>query len=223
LAIFDTRSKGIAAGGGDEDKARFQNLAAAHLRQVDERTNGRLHCASVGHTGKDPEKGERGSNATKGDGDVEVTISGDAIRTAKVTKANDQPEAELTSCALEPYEFGLDGEGQPFGTWIVAPEPIGCATAPQPKPAQRLNDKQRLALEALTEVLLSEGQPAPTAYRLPSSIRVVPTTAWKTEVFRRDIFNGSKNPHSRFGETQTALHARHLIGVRDELVWDARS
>jgi hypothetical protein len=48
LAIIDTRSKGIAAGGGDEDKARFQNVAAANLRRVIERTG--VHIASIGGT-----------------------------------------------------------------------------------------------------------------------------------------------------------------------------
>ncbi len=224
LAIFDTRSKGIAAGGGDEDKARFQNLAAAHLRRVIERTG--IHIASIGHTGKDASRGERGSNATLGDVDVEVTISGDAVRTADVTKANDQPLGRLTGYELEPYEFALDPDDedeQPHRTWIVAQETRDDAMSLQPRPAQALNDKQRLALEALTEVLLSAGQRAPAEYKLPGTTRIVASTTWKTEIFRRDIFNGSKNPHSRFGEMQTALQARHLIGVRDGWVWDARS
>ena len=49
----------------------------------------------VGHTGKDESKGSRGSNAILGDVDVMVTLSGDHIRTATVTKANDAPEGPL--------------------------------------------------------------------------------------------------------------------------------
>jgi hypothetical protein len=131
LAIIDTRAKGIAAGGGDEDRARDQNRAAANLRQVIERTG--VHIASIGHLGKSPERGERGSNATQGDVDVEVTISGDTIRTADVTKANDQPLGRLTGYNLEPYEFAADPDnedGQPYRAFIVGGSILdGAATA----------------------------------------------------------------------------------------------
>jgi hypothetical protein len=118
LIICDTRAKGIAAGGGDEDKARFQNLAAANLRRVIEQTG--VHIASVGHTGKDAAKGERGSNATLGDVDLEVTISGETVRTAEITKANDQPLGALTGYDLEPFEFADDEDGHPYRTFIVS-------------------------------------------------------------------------------------------------------
>ena len=37
LVIFDTYSKGIAAGGGDEDKAKDQNVVQANLRRLFDR------------------------------------------------------------------------------------------------------------------------------------------------------------------------------------------
>jgi RecA-family ATPase len=73
LAIFDTYSKGIAAGGGDENSAKDQNIALANFRQVIDRTG--IHIATVGHTGKDVSKGERGSNAKLADVDLEVQIA----------------------------------------------------------------------------------------------------------------------------------------------------
>ena len=121
LAIFDTYSKGIAAGGGDEDKAKDQNLVQANLRRVFDR-GCHIHIAGIGHTGKDESKGERGSNARLADVDVQVQIAGDLIKTATIKKANDQPEGLLTSFKLEPFDFGLDEDGDPFRTFIVSPE-----------------------------------------------------------------------------------------------------
>jgi hypothetical protein len=66
LSVFDTWNKGIAAGGGNEDKAEHQNAAAANLRRLIEQLPA-LHCLSIGHAGKELAKGERGSNATEGD------------------------------------------------------------------------------------------------------------------------------------------------------------
>jgi hypothetical protein len=66
LAIFDAYGKGIAAGGGDEDKAKDQNLVQANLRRLFDR-GCHIHIAGVGHTGKDESRGERGSNARLAD------------------------------------------------------------------------------------------------------------------------------------------------------------
>ncbi len=72
--VVDTWSKGIAAGGGDEDKARDQNMVAANLRRIHEQLN--VHIAGIGHSGKDETRGERGSNARQGDVDLANEITG---------------------------------------------------------------------------------------------------------------------------------------------------
>lgn len=93
LIVLDTFSKGIAAGGGDENSAKDQNRVAANLRRVQALID--VHIACVGHTGKDETRGARGSNAHLGDIDLMIQISGDKIKTAKITAANDQPERVL--------------------------------------------------------------------------------------------------------------------------------
>jgi AAA domain len=121
LVIFDTYSKGIAAGGGDEDKARDQNIVQANLRRLFDR-GCNVHIAGVGHTGKDESRGERGSNARVADIDLQSQITGDEIKIATTIKANDQPEQVLTSFKLEPFDFEPDEDGEPFRTYILAPE-----------------------------------------------------------------------------------------------------
>ena len=121
LAIFDTYAKGIAAGGGDEDKAKDQNAVQANLRRLFDR-GCHIHIAGVGHAGKDESKGERGSNARLADVDLQVQITGDLVKTATVLKANDQPEGCLTSFKLEPFDFDPDEDGDPFRTFIVGDE-----------------------------------------------------------------------------------------------------
>src|SRR5262249_39418387 len=74
LVIIDTYAKGIAAGGGDENSAKDQNIVLANLRRVIDQVP--VHIASIGHTGKDENRGERGSNAKVGDADLQVQISG---------------------------------------------------------------------------------------------------------------------------------------------------
>jgi hypothetical protein len=146
LAVIDTYPKGIAAGGGDESHARDQNIVLANLRRVLDKLP--IHVAGIGHTGKDESKGERGSNARLADVDVSVQISGDAVKTATVKKANDQPEGALTSFRLEPFDLAVDDDGDPFRTFILSDEVLddnGVAS-------QNLSNKQKLAIGALTEV-----------------------------------------------------------------------
>jgi AAA domain len=213
FAIFDTYAKGIAAGHGDESLAKDQNATLANLRRVLDKAN--VHIATVGHTGKDESRGERGSNAKLADVDLLVQISGETIKTATVKKANDQPEGPLTSFRLEPYEFGLDEDGDPFRTYILAKE-ILSETATD----RKLSDQQQLALEALAEVTLSHGVQLATVDGLPRGLKSVTADQWKAELFARNIIDkDGKNPRSRFNELRTRLAAKKLIGCRDDLVW----
>lgn len=217
LGVFDTHSKGIAAGGGDENHARDQNIVAANMRRVLDQTE--IHLASIGHTGKDVNKGERGSNARLADVDAEVQISGDTVKTATVTKANDQPEGQLTGFQLEPYEFEADEDGDKFKTYIVSKEILAGQTA-----GKRLTDQQVLAMAALTEVLLSDkAKLAPPGYELRKGTKVAPYEKWVEEMGRNGAIDKNKPGHrSSLQNIRAKLQRDKVIGFRDELVWDAR-
>ena len=111
LVIIDTFAKLIAAAGGDENSAKDQGAVFANVQRVKNNTG--VHVALIGHTGKDESRGARGSNALLGDVDVMVTIGGDEIKTATVTKANDAPEGQLFSFKSEVFDFGPDEDGDP--------------------------------------------------------------------------------------------------------------
>lgn len=145
LIIIDTYAKGIAANGGDEDKAKDQNRAAANLRTVHSRLD--LHIALVGHTGKDETRGARGSNAHVGDVDVMVQISGDGTKVAQVIKGNDQPERVVAQFRLEPFELGRDEDGDPITTAIVSTDAIDAPVASkQREPKLTANQKTLFAM-----------------------------------------------------------------------------
>jgi hypothetical protein len=148
LVIFDTFAKLIAAIGGDENSAQHQGMVFATLQRVKDAT--RVHVAIVGHTGKDEGKGWRGSNASLGDVDVMVTISGDGdIRTATVTKANDAPEGPLFSFKSEVHSFGVDEDGDPITVNVVSSEEV---TGRAPKPNEpKLSPNQRVMFRLLHE------------------------------------------------------------------------
>jgi hypothetical protein len=213
LVIIDTYPKGIAAGGGDENQAKDQNIVLANLRRILDQAN--IHIAGIGHTGKDESRGERGSNARLADVDVFVQVAGDTVKTATVKKANDQPEGTLTSFRLEPIDFGTDEDGDPLRTFILAKEIVEGALTERP-----LSDQQRLALEALAEAILAHGSELPAVDGLPRGLKAVSAEQWRGELYRRNVLDQTaKNPRARFSELRLRLAAKKLIGTRDELVW----
>jgi AAA domain len=213
--VLDTFGKGIAAGGGDEDKARDQNKCLTNLRRLHERHD--LHIAIVGHTGKDETRGSRGSNAHPADADLQVQIFGGEIKSARVIKGNDQPEGELTAFKLESAELGRDEDGDPITTAILSDQVF---KGQAQKQNRKLSDRQKLALEALNETICNVGKPAPGSWQLPSGIQVVGLEDWREELDRKGVIEpDAKNPRQDFRRLREALAARKLIGERDQLVW----
>jgi hypothetical protein len=220
LIIVDTFAKGIAAGDGDEDKARDQNKVHANLRRLFD-LGCNVHIAGVGHTGKDESRGERGSNARLADVDLQVQIGGDVIKTVNVTKANDQPEGVLTMFKLEPFDFEPDEDGNPFQVAIVSADIIPTG-GQQGSKRQKPTDRQTLALRALAEVVLSRGQDPPPSYQLPLGIKVVTLRDWEEELYRSNVLDrDGSNVRARFKELRESLASRFLIGMRDIWVWSA--
>ena len=144
LIIFDTFAKMIAGGGGDKNNAKDQGKVFANLQRIKDGL-GSPHVALIGHTGKDEGRGARGSNALLGDVDVMVTISGQTIKTATVTKANDLPEGPLFSFKSEIHEFGTDEDGDPITVNIVAEAEQAAAKPSEP----RLTENQRVMFRLL--------------------------------------------------------------------------
>lgn len=148
LVIFDTFAKLIAAGGGDENQAKDQGAVFANVQRIKNASG--AHVAIIGHTGKDVQKGARGSNAILGDVDVMVEISGDIVRTATVTKANDMPEGPLFSFKSDLHEFGTDEDGDLITVNVVSEEIISSQVAAKPG-EPRLSVNQRVMFRLLHE------------------------------------------------------------------------
>jgi hypothetical protein len=217
LLIFDTYNKGIAAGGGDEDKAKDQNRVAANLRRIFEQKS--VHIAGVGHTGKDESRGERGSNARLADVDLQVTINGsETIRTARITKANDQDEGDLTSYALEPVELGQDEDGEPIRTRIVDLRPVAAAKSNRGRKSKNQED---VCLKLLREAVDEIGERPPASNHIPRSVRVVNTSTFVSG-YSQGMVASSDKPDTKqkaMRRSLQKLQAAEIICVWGDHLW----
>jgi hypothetical protein len=212
VTVFDTWNKGIAAGGGNEDKAEHQNMAAANLRRLIEHMP-RLHCLTIGHTGKAVEKGERGSNATEGDRDAGFAVKGEDGKFAlEVAYGNALAPAEVVATFEgELIETGKDEEGEPVNAFIVS---RGHVAAPVAKSGAKLTKKEQLALEALREVLKTNGK---TGHEIGG--RSVTLTEWRDQCMRTGSIGAeSANPTRDLANRQIGLLAAGRIIVLDDRV-----
>jgi Bifunctional DNA primase/polymerase, N-terminal/AAA domain len=220
FVVVDTYAKGIAAGGGDENQAKDQGIAIANLRRVQEQTG--VHIAIISHTGKDEKKGARGSNAQDGDVDVMVQISGDGIKVATVTKANDQAEGVLTKFKAEIAVLGTDEDGGEIMTAIISLDPCGSADA-KSNPKVPLKATERRAMDLLYAAVVDHGKDPPPSPEFPWKIKVVPIATWRTYCERGGLSQGDTEGAFRmaFKRVTISLANKHRIGMLDEWVWIA--
>jgi hypothetical protein len=144
FVIWDTFAKLLAAGGGNENAATDQNNLFANLQRIVDEIG--CHAALIGHTGKDIDRGARGSNAFDGHVDVMVTISGETVKTATVTKINDGPEGLLFSFKSEIHEFGHDADGDPITVNVVSSEEVSTQVEAKPGPKLKPNQQTVFAI-----------------------------------------------------------------------------
>jgi hypothetical protein len=223
LVIFDTFAKLIAAGGGDEDKAKDQGCVFANVQRVKSETD--VHVALVGHTGKDETRGSRGSNAILGDVDLMVTLSGDTIRTATVTKANDSPEGPLFSFKSDIHEFGTDEDGDTISVNVVSDEIVAISQS-EKKHRDRWPKGLKLVHEAITAALIDGGIDHKVSGNGPS-VRAVQVQAARTIHAQRYVSTGDGDPkeaeRKAWGRNFKAARSADLIGgettAGQELIW----
>lgn len=116
LIVYDTLARGTT--GADENSAKDMGLAISNCRLLHDVTGAMI--VLVHHSGKDPSKGARGSNAILGAVDVEIEISRlDNNRTATVSKLKDGEDGAQFGFVLKTIPIGMDEDGDVVSSCVV--------------------------------------------------------------------------------------------------------
>lgn len=117
LLVIDTLSRSF--GDGDENSAKDMKRFVSALASLMEKYPG-LHILVVHHTGKDEERGMRGSSSLLGAVDTAIFCQKQKDRfVARVAKQKDGEEGGILPYVLEPVDLGHDEEGDPVASCIV--------------------------------------------------------------------------------------------------------
>jgi hypothetical protein len=188
LVCFDTFSRMV--GSGDEDRARDVNVVVRTGERIQRATG--AHVMIIHHTGKDRERGMRGSNALLGavDAAVEVVKDDDTgLCSAKVTAIKDGEPKGPFDYKLRQTAVGVDDEGEDIIACVIDP-----AGARQGTIAQRLSEPERRCLSVLRELVRdNRDKPGQTGF--------VPIATWRDKF--RDSESGSFEARKKRAERAT--------------------
>src|SRR5262245_2057005 len=211
--VLDTLNRSLnGSESNDKDMAQYIRAADAIREAFDCVVIIVHHC---GVEGTRP----RGHTSLTGAADAQLAVRRDAAGNIIVTVEwmKDGAEGDVIASRLERMDIGIDQDGDVQSSCVIVPVE---GELPRAVPQRRLSDRQRLAIEALTETVLQAGKPAPPEWQLPAGIQIVGADAWREELMRRSVIDrDGANPRQDFKRLRESLAARKLIGNRDEQVW----
>lgn len=214
LVVLDTLSRMI--GSGDEDRARDINVVVQKAEHIQKETG--AHVMIVHHSGKDRDRGMRGSNALLGavDTAIELTRYESGICEAKAVKIKDGDGVDPFCYRLSSVTLGADDEGDPITSCVVEPvgDSPGCGRA-RPK----LSDREEIARRCLAELLADESVTRRVSRRDIGVTPCVTVEQWREAVRDQLSDEGDSTFRKIWERTRNALIRRAFVGTEGGLVW----
>lgn len=148
LIVLDTLNRTMK---GDENSTQDMS---AYIKRLDHlRSKTKAHVCVVHHTGKDKDRGSRGSSALQGAVDTECPIDRvDDLTVLGPPIQRDLPDDFRQSFEAKEIEIGLDEDAEPITSLVVLP------TDREPVEEDKLSKRSQQALDLLwTEVRCGRG------------------------------------------------------------------
>ena len=148
LIVVDTLARSFAGSGADENSATDMGMFIRSCDMLREWFD--CTVLAVHHSGKDADRGLRGSSALLGAVDTSIAIKrteGTQAVTVKVVKQKDVQEAEPIALNAREVRFVQDAFAQEQSSLVLD------ILDSLPKPKARLSPKQQTAIDTLKEML----------------------------------------------------------------------
>lgn len=210
LIVVDTLARSI--GDGDENTAKDAAMFVRNCDLIREATGG--HVLIIHHTGKEEDRGARGSSALRAAVDTEILVGADHRISSK--KQRDMVAPDDLHFALRSVTLGVDEDGDPVTSAVVDPAEKALRIR---KP---LTGKNQVAMTALTEALDKQGQ-AGMGEDYPRC-RVVAVDHWRESCDAHGLTTGASDSAAR----QAFKRAKDKLMDMDEVrefggyVWRVR-
>ncbi len=207
LVVLDTLSRMI--GSGDEDKARDINVVVRSAERIQRDTG--AHVMIVHHSGKDRDRGMRGSNALLGavDAAIEVTKDEAGLCEAKVTAIKDGSEIGPFTYTLRQSAVGMDEEGDEIVSCVI--DPAGARQGAGRTQSRRLTDADQHALDLLRKLIGDSGTSRDN--RL-----IVPVGTWRDQIYSTTD-GAHEAKRKRAYRAVNSLKTVGIVGADEDHAW----
>lgn len=220
LIVLDTLSRMI--GSGDEDKARDINVVVQRAERLQRETG--AHVLIVHHSGKDRDRGMRGSNALLGavDAAIEVTKHDTGLCEASFAKVKDGGDLDTLRYRLSKSVLGVDEDGEEISSCVVCPADASEGATKESGP--RLTNAETIGLRALKEAMAEMGQQGVTN-RAPPDVTPVTVETWREYAYRLGMVDNDAKADAKrqaFYRVRQKLQVLGIIGIDGEWTWLAK-
>lgn len=208
LVVVDTLARSMGA--GDENTAKDAAMFVRNCDLIREATG--AHVMVVHHTGKDEERGARGSSALRAAVDTEISVTSEGEIQCK--KQRDMAYAEPLHFSLRSVTLGMDGDGEPVTSAIVE-----ASDAPK-KVRKPLKGKNEVAMQALYDALRDHGETR-TGNLYPSNRKVVCVDHWREACATHGLTTGATDAAARMAFKRAKDKLMDMDEVREfgDHVW----
>jgi AAA domain len=215
LIEIDTVSRVLA--GGDENSSKDIGALIGTLTYIQEATN--AHIGLLHHVPHDQQR-MRGHGALLAACDTTVHVeNAGAFRTARLDKTNDGAEGESLAFTFASVELHHDPDTGQITTAPIVQPVDGAAAKASAK--VKLSKAAQIALRALTEVIIDQGETAPPSNHIPSGKVIVSLEKWRQQSYRLGISTSDEASAKRKAFQRAAEHliAACRVGFYEEMVW----
>lgn len=184
LVVIDTLARSMGA--GDENTAKDAAMFVRNCDLIREATG--AHVMVIHHTGKDEDRGARGSSALRAAVDNEIQITSEWEILSR--KQRDQEPPEPLHFKLRSVVLGMDEDGEPVTSAVVD---VAAPPAPTRKP---LRGKNEVAMQALYDALRDHGT-TKSGNMYPSNRKVVEVEHWRVSCGVHGLTSGVSDSAAR--------------------------
>jgi hypothetical protein len=207
--------------GDDENSAMDMGKFIARLKHVQEQTG--VAVLLVHHSGKDADRGMRGSSSLLGAVDLVMKVDTNVIA---VEKNKDGPDGGQIHFELRQVDLGSDDEGDPIISCVVEIQDAGGSNNKRKRKRPRGHTATGKALLQLEELIIDgECEKVIGVAGIPDHAVVVNVDLWRARCRRKGLSPDSQpdkrddNEKRGFRRAMQELQASGWIGITADKVW----
>jgi hypothetical protein len=214
--VIDTLNRSIAGSeSNDQDMGAYLKASDKILEAFGAAVIIIHHC---GHNGSRP----RGHTSLTGAADAQIAVKRDANERviAKIEFMKDGPQGDEIISRLVVVEVGIDEDKEPITSCILEAADGSGIDQGSRKALRKLPDKQRRALQLLTDAIARGGEIPPSSDRIPVGRQCIDESVWRDHVYKGGISDGKQNAQRMaFNRAAEALITAGLVGKWGNQVW----